>query len=161
MCGRGKMFIRLAGTEDFFDWKIVAENVADIFGNPIMANGPEFIDYAERKIKQGEAIAAVDNETGKCVGFIGFSRHHNRITWFGVIEDCRNKGVGSKLLQAALDELDFSKEITVETYKDDYTLGKPARHVYMKHGFVEVDNTLSDHLGNERSKLAISPTPAL
>ena len=151
------MVIRLAELNDLREWRIVANDVAEIFGNPIMAEDPEFIDYAERKIAQKEAIAAVDEQTAKCIGFIGFSRHFNRITWFGVLETHRNQGVGSSLLKLALSELDRSKEITVETYRNTYELGKPARHVYIKHGFVEIDNSLFDHLGNERCKLAISP----
>jgi len=154
------MFIRLAETQDTDDWKIVAENVADIFGNPIMAKDPEFIEYMRSKIDQKGAITMVDEQTGKCIGFIGISYHFNRITWFGVLESHRNKGVGSQLLQTALDRLDTSKEITVETYRDDYLPGLPARHVYIKHGFMEIDNTLFDHLGNERCKLAIFPSGA-
>ena len=150
------MLVRLAEIKDLCDWRAVANDVAEIFGNPVMADDPEFLDYAERKIVQKEAFAATDNETGKCVGFIGISRHFNRITWLGVLEEYRNQGIGSKLLKTALEELDFSKEITVETYRENYLLGQPARHVYMKHGFIEIDNTLFDHLGNERCKLAIN-----
>ena len=148
------MTIRLAESADMEDWRVVAGNVAEIFGNPIMADDPEFIDYAQRKIQQGEAIAVGDDESGRCVGFIGFSRHFNRITWFGVLEAHRNRGLGSALLRRALDELDASKAITVETYRDDYPPGQSARHVYEKHGFELVDNALYDHLGNERCKLS-------
>jgi len=151
------MFIRLAETDDLNDWKAVAADVAIIFGNPAMASDPEFIAYAQSKIAQQGALAAVDEKTGKCIGFVGFSYHYNRITWFGVLETYRNHGAGSKLLQSALNKLDASKEITVETYRNDYAAGLPARHVYMKHGFKEVDNTLFDHLGNERSKLMLYP----
>jgi len=152
------MLIRLAEPNDLADWKIVAENVAVIFGNPIMASDPEFIEYAQSKIRQNGAITAVDEKTGQCVGFIGFSYHYNRVTWFGVLESFRNQGAGSKLLQTALSRLDSSKEITVETYREDYIPGLPARHVYIKHGFLEIDNTLFDHLGNERCKLVKYPT---
>ena len=147
--------IRLAEMADMRDWRAVAADVAEIFGNPVMADDPEFIDYAQRKIQQREAIAAMDDEGGECVGFIGFSRHFNRITWFGTLARSRNRGLGGQLLRAALDELDPSKDITVETYREDYLPGRPARHVYMKHGFVEIDDTLFDHLGNERCKLSI------
>ena len=150
------MCVRLAETNDLSDWRIVANDVAEIFGNPVMADDPEFLDYAERKMAQKEVFTAIDSRTGKCIGFIGLSRHFNRITWFGVLNEYRNQGIGSKLLKTALNELDSSKEITVETYRENYSLGQPARHVYMKHGFIEIDNTLFDHLGNERCRLAIS-----
>ncbi len=53
-------------------------------------------------------------------------------------------------MECALNQLDSSIEITVETYRDDFELGAPARHVYHKLGFVDVDNTIFDHLGNLR-----------
>lgn len=39
-----------------------------------------------------------------------------------------------------MNQLDFSKDITVETYPADYPLGEPARKTYQKFGFVDVDN---------------------
>jgi len=43
----------------------------------------------------------------------------------------RNKGIGTKLLEMALNEMDNTKEITVETYRENYIPGQPARH-YIK-----------------------------
>ena len=151
------MIIRLAEEKDMDDWRAVADNVAVIFGNPDMANDPEFIEYAHSKIKQGGALTAVDEKTGKNVGFIGFSFHSNRVTWFGVLESFRNRGLGGQLLKAALEKLDAAKDITVDTFREDYFPGQPARHLYMKHGFVESDNTLQDSFGNERCQLVIRP----
>ncbi|MDR0272837.1 MAG: GNAT family N-acetyltransferase, partial [Clostridiales bacterium] len=141
------MVTRLAEINDLPAWKNVAANIAEIFGNPGMADDPKFIDYAERKIEQREAIAAVGGETGECVGFIGFSRNFNRITWFGVLEKFRGNGIGDKLFQLALSKLDSSKEITVETFRDNYMPGLPARRLYLKHGFSETENNLFDSLG--------------
>ena len=151
------MVVRFAKTEELAKWQIVAKDVAQIFGNPNMANDPEFIEYAQRKINQKEAYIAVDDSDEKFYGFIGFSNHFNRITWFGVLKEHRNKGIGSKLLEKAIEELDKTKEIIVETYRKDYEPGKPARHTYEKHGFKETENNLYDHLGNERAKLVITP----
>ena len=149
--------IRAATISDLPAWRTIAGDVAEIFGNPIMADDPEFIDYAKRKIQQEEALVAVDENNTECLGFIGFSRHYNRITWFGVLQKYRNKGIGSKLLKEALNKMDCSKEITVDTYRENYLQGQPARHVYFKYGFIETDKELHDHLGNERSKLTIIP----
>ena len=149
------MIIRFAEENEIEKWKIVAKDVAEIFGNPTMDNDPEFIDYAQRKIKQKEALIAVDDKDNEFFGFIGFSKHFNRITWFGVLEKYRNKGVGSKLLEKALNELDKTKEITVETYRENYIPGQPARYVYKKYGFMEIEYNLFDNFGNERCKLSI------
>jgi GNAT superfamily N-acetyltransferase len=149
------MIIRFAEENELEKWKILAKDVAEIFGNPTMDTHPEFIDYAERKIKQKEALIAVDDMDKDFFGFIGFSRHFNRITWFGVLEKYRNKGIGSKLLEIALKELDKTKEITVETYRENYIPGHPARYVYKKYGFIETEDNLYDSFGNERCKLSI------
>jgi len=93
------MNIRFAKPYELDEWRVVAKDVSEIFGSPKMADDPEFIDYAERKITQKEALTAFDETTGKCVGFIGFSRHFNRVTWLGVLESYRNQGIGSKLLK--------------------------------------------------------------
>jgi GNAT superfamily N-acetyltransferase len=153
-----RMLLRSAELSDMNEWKKVATDVAEIFGHLGMPNDPEFIEYAERKKKKKEAITAVDTETEECVGFIGFSRNVNRITWFGILEKSRSQGIGGRLLETALKELDYSKDITVETFREDYVLGKPARNIYFKHGFVEIDNSLFDYIGNERCKLAILPS---
>jgi ribosomal protein S18 acetylase RimI-like enzyme len=71
------------------------------------------------------------------------------------LEKYRNKGIGGKLLEKALNELDKSKEITVETYRDNYIPGQPARHLYKRFGFKETENDLFDSFGNERCKLSI------
>jgi len=154
------MFVRLAEIKDLNEWKTVANDVAEIFGNPKMADDPEFIEYAERKLAQKEVFTAI-NKVGTCIGFIGFSRNFNRITWFGILESYRNQGVGSKLLKCALNELDAPKEITVETFRDNNMFGKPALNFYLKHGFVLIDHAIFDNLGNERCKLAILPNAGL
>jgi ribosomal protein S18 acetylase RimI-like enzyme len=151
------MIVRFAKEDEVEKWKMVAKDVAEIFGNPVMDTDLEFIDYAQRKIRQKEAIIATDDENEEFYGFVGFSKHYNRITWFGVLEKYRNKGIGSKLLEKAINELDKTKEITVETYRDNYIPGKPARQVYKKFGFKEVESNIVDHLGNERCKLSIMP----
>jgi GNAT superfamily N-acetyltransferase len=151
------MVISLAKPEEIMKWQTVAKDVAEIFGNLNMPNDPEFIEYAKRKISQREAYIAIDEFDKEFYGFIGFSKHFNRITWFGVLKEHRNKGIGSKLLEKAIDELDKTKDITVETYRENYEPGKPARYTYEKHGFKETENDLYDHFGNERAKLVISP----
>jgi ribosomal protein S18 acetylase RimI-like enzyme len=151
------MEIRSAVETDFEDWRLVAENVKFIFRNPVMDEYPAFLEYAFRKLKQNEVFTACDESAQQCVGFIGFSRHFNRITWFGIYDTYRNRGIGTLLLTKALKELDPSKPITVETFRSDYAPGQPARHLYFKMGFQEVDDTLFDDLGNEICKLAILP----
>lgn len=151
------MLIRWATQSDKPEWVLLAKNVAHIFGNINMPTDIDFHEYMDGKLSKYEALIAVNRVTNECLGIIGFSRTYNRITWFGVFDKHRGKGIGFKLLKCALNQLDCSKEITVETYCDDYILGAPARHVYHKLGFVDVNNTIFDHLGNPRCKMVITP----
>lgn len=54
-----------------------------------------------------------------------------------------------------MNQLDFNKDITVETYPDDYIPGVPAKKTYRNFGFVDVDKTLFDKLNNPIWKMAI------
>ena len=151
------MLIRWATLEDKPSWIRLADNVANIFGHPTMSTDKDFHEYINGKLSKYEALIAIDRMSGNCLGVIGFSRTHNRITWFGVFELYRGKGIGTRLLSTALRQLDTSKEITVEAYRDDYPAGLAARAVYHKAGFVDIDNMIFDHLGNPRCKMRLSP----
>lgn len=152
------MLIRWAKKEDKTAWIQLSDNVAQIFGNPTMSTDNDFIHYMDRKLSKFEALIAIDRMSGSCLGIIGFSRTYNHITWFGVFEQYRNKGIGTRLLSTALRQLDNTTAITVETYRDDYLPGLPARAVYHKLGFIDVDNTIFDHLGNPLCKMLMPPT---
>ncbi|MBC8080729.1 MAG: GNAT family N-acetyltransferase [Gorillibacterium sp.] len=152
------MLIRHVTFEDVRNWLELAADVAEVFRAPDMANDREFHEYMQAKINKYEAFMAVDYVSNRCMGIIGFSKNDNRITWFGVFEKHRNKGVGSKLLKCALNQLDWKKEITVETYSDDYMPGVPAKHVYRKFGFEDIDTSLTDKLGNPIWQMAIGPS---
>lgn len=152
------MLIRWATEKDKPAWIELADNVANIFGSASMATDKDFLEYVDAKLSKFEALIAIDRMSNRCLGIIGFSRTNNRITWFGVFEQYRNKGIGTRLLKTALRQLDNTKEITVETFCDDYAVGLPARAVYHKAGFVDVDDPIFDHFGNPRCKMRIAPT---
>lgn len=152
------MLIRWATIEDKAAWIELADNVANIFGYSNMSTDKHFLEYMHAGLSQFEALIAIDRMSNNCLGIISFSRTNNCVTWFGVFEQYRNKGIGTRLLETALRQLDNTKEITVETYRDDYAAGLPARAVYHKAGFVEVDNTVFDLYGNPRCKMIIAPT---
>ena len=45
------------------------------------------------KVSKGEALTAVDYMSGENIGFIGFSRTNNRITWFAVSKNSVEKAL--------------------------------------------------------------------
>ncbi|ARC86139.1 acetyltransferase family protein [Clostridium argentinense CDC 2741] len=76
------------------------------------------------------------------MGFIEFSEHNNSIIWLGGLEEYQNQGMGLKLLEHAIANLDYNCRITVNAYADIYTLGQPARKLYFKHGFVKTSSEI-------------------
>jgi diadenosine tetraphosphate (Ap4A) HIT family hydrolase/ribosomal protein S18 acetylase RimI-like enzyme len=139
----GPMLIRWATENDLPAWYTLATEVSPIFRHPAdMGKDPEFISYTKSKASKYEALTAIDYMSGKNMGFIGFSRTHNRITWLGVSDKYRGRGVGSRLLKTALRHLDHTKPITVETYPEGYAPGVPAKNLYRKYGFVETESNL-------------------
>jgi len=137
------MLIRWATENDLPAWCALATEVSPIFRHPAdMGADPEFIAYAKSKSSKYEALTAVDYMSGSNMGFIGFSRTNNRITWFGVSAHHRNKGVGSRLMKTALRQLDHTMPITVQTYRDGYEPGTPAKNLYRKFWFVETESNL-------------------
>jgi hypothetical protein len=71
------------------------------------------------KIKQHEAFMAMDRMSEKCLGIVAFSKNHNRITFIGVTQDADFQKVGGKLMEVALNQLDNTKEITVNVLRAD------------------------------------------
>lgn len=81
------MLIRWVTIEDKPAWIQLASTVADLFNSPTMATDKSFHDYMISKIKNFEALAAIDRMSGRCLGIIGFSKTNNRISWFAVQPD--------------------------------------------------------------------------
>lgn len=151
------MLIRFATENDLPAWCTLATEVSPIFQHPAdMGKDPEFISYAQSKVSKYEALTAVDYMSGSNMGFIGFSRTNNRISWFAVIERYRNKGVGTRLLETALRQLDTTREISVTTFRSDYLPGAPARAIYVK--FDLTDRELIIHDGLPRSLMVRPPS---
>lgn len=97
------MLIRWVTEKDLPAWYALATEVSQIFQHPgNMGTDPEFASYAQSKVSKYEALTAVDYMSGKNMGFIGFSRTNNRISWFAVFEKYRNKGVGGRLVKTSM-----------------------------------------------------------
>ena len=103
------MLIRWATENDLPAWSGIATELSVVMRHPAdMGKDPEFISYAKSKASKYEALTAVDYISNQNMGFIGFSRTFNRITWIGVSEKFRGKGAGSRLLKTALRQLDHT-----------------------------------------------------
>jgi len=137
------MLIRWAAESDLPAWFALATEMSSLFQHPAdIGADPEFISYAHRTVKEYQVLTAVDYMSGNNMGFISISRRQNSIAWFAVWERYRSKGVGSRLLKTALRQLDHTKPITVEIFRDSNTQGIPARNLYKKYGFIETESNL-------------------
>lgn len=153
------MVIRNVNPADRDAWLLLAEQVEGLFGAPGMACDPSFLRHVDKKLATGEALIAVDEASGSCLGVLSISKMNNHINWFAVDAKRRGHGVGTELLRRALNEMDSMREVTVETFRDDNAEGAAALAVYRKFSFVIVDNTVFDPLGNPRCKMALPPHP--
>jgi len=151
------MDYRFAKPDDLTKWLDVADDVGEIMRVSEMGKNAAFIEYAKRKLEQDNAIMAYDNDTNECTGFIGFSRTNNSITWLGVKEKYRKRGIASKLISLALSELNHNKTITVNTYPANYPPGQPARMLYSQHGFIETTGEVFLIDGLEMVEFSIAP----
>jgi len=148
------MLIRWATEDDLLAWCALATEVSAIFRHPAdMGADSEFITYAKRKVGRYEALVAVDYMSEQCLGFIGFSRTNNAITWLAVSEQHRRKGAGSRLLKTALRQLDHAQSITVEIFPEGYAPGAAARLLYRAFGFVETESNLVNSHGQPICKM--------
>lgn len=151
------MLIRWTTKEDKPVWLALADHVAVMFDSPDMASDKHFQKGIDTSISKYESLIAIDRMSGDCLGIIGFSRANNNICWFAVYEEYRGKGIGNKLLDTALRQLDNFREVSVITFVMDNLDGQPARALYHKFGFVDVDE-FTDVRGNRRCKMILPPS---
>ncbi len=88
-------------------------------------------------------------------GVILFSRSRNMICCLAVSAEHRRQGIGSALLEKALDELDRSREISVSTFREDDEKGTAPRALYKKFGFKEAE--LIEEFGYPNQKFVLYP----
>ena len=91
-------------------------------------------------ISKRQAICVRDND--EVIGVLLFSRFHNMICCLAVDPDYRRKGIASKLLNKALNELDRKRDITDSTFRENDEKGKAPRALYKKFGFKEGEKTI-------------------
>lgn len=95
----------------------------------------EHRDTVLKFMKQKRAICVKDGK--KILGVLLFSYKYNMICCLAVSEDCRNQGIGSRLLAYTLEKLDRTKPITLSTFREEDEKGTAPRALYKKFGFLE------------------------
>ena len=87
--------------------------------------GPFFCAHAEDRASAIQGACVIDLQA-------------NEIAWLAVSANFRGKGLGSLLLEYAMDQLDQQRPIRVTTFAEVTHESHAAKKLYARHGFVEV-----------------------
>ncbi len=142
------MLIRAVTTDDRQVWLDLAHESDEVIGKliPSIVTFYEGFDaYAEAKIKQNEAFMAMDRISRRCLGIVAISKNHNRITFLGVAKKADFMKIGSKLMEIALNQLDTTREISVNVLKTDLKPIIQERLLYESLGFTIHDDTIFEN----------------
>lgn len=124
--------------EDWTAWQALTREVEPLFG--AMANLPQFAAAWQNAVagRQALCVRETPHTPGSpLLGGVIFSIEENEIAWLAVSARSRSKGVGASLLTQALQQLDFSHEVCVQTFDNSVPEGQPARRLYQRFGFVD------------------------
>ena len=111
------MKLEYAELTDFDAWIALAREVEPLFGP--MADEAPFQEALKQAMAQKTAFCIRSDLDGKeCTlkGGIIISEELNEILWFAVSEPCRGKGYGRTLLDFAVNRLNRTKPILVQTF---------------------------------------------
>lgn len=126
--------LRKTTLNDLSAWNSLAAQVEHLFGK--MVGVEQFQSAIKCCIQEGRSFCWVSDE-GKIEGIVALDRTENSIAWLVVHQDARGKGIGRKLIEKALAELDQAKDVFVQTFSDDAHAGEAARKLYRSAGFTD------------------------
>jgi ribosomal protein S18 acetylase RimI-like enzyme len=135
-----------ATKDDLEGWLELASEVEYLFGP--MVDDPKFIQALEKNINQHNAFCVRENDGlpgSRLLGGILFSSSNApnyKIGWLSVSSQARNNGIAAALLSHILKLVDVPAEVSVTTFGDDISDGRPARRFYQKFGFVPLEDLI-------------------
>ena len=132
--------VSFGSPDDIESWMNLVRRVSWNF--PGLETEKALEDHRQTVLKFMEKKQALCTKNGEEItGVLLFSRNRNMICCLAVSPEQRRKGIASKLLEKALDELDRNRDITVSTFREDDEKGVAPRALYRKHGFRESELT--------------------
>lgn len=135
-CNRvSKLSVGFATRKNLESWMSLMEVVRDNF--PGLETEEKLEDYRKTVIKnidRGSAICAL--EGNMVIGVLLFSTKYNMLCQMAVHPEFRRRKVATKMIELMLTKLDRSKDIVVETFREDDEKGVAPRALYASLGFI-------------------------
>lgn len=128
------MKIDVVGKKDIVTWLDLAKEVEPIFGPMI---GQDDFHTALKAIISSQHAYCARDESGKPLGIVAVSPVENQILWLAVFAASKRQGIGKKLLDYAMNQLNESAPIRVQTFSDSVPAGASARKLYLAAGFLD------------------------
>jgi ribosomal protein S18 acetylase RimI-like enzyme len=127
------MHAKLATTADVASWLEIVREVEPLFG-PM----PDFETTLLRKINQRAALCVRSGDPVIVLGgvLLGGGVPYGWIRWLAVRSSARGIGIGQCLVEEAVKRLATSNAISVDTFREENTEGRPARRLYERLGFL-------------------------
>ena len=129
------MVVKYAHLNDFEQWLALAREVEPLFGPMIKDDG--FKSALMDAISNQTALCISSAEGSALAGGIIISKDLNEIMWLAVSEADRGKGFGRQLVASALNALDTTRDIVVQTFDRTVKEGQAARKLYAVFGFID------------------------
>ena len=142
------MDLRYGTPADIDPWMALVTAVRDNF--PGLETAESLADHRAtvlRFMEKRQALCVKDGD--RAVGVLLFSRKRNMLCCLAVSPEYRRRGIASRLLEAALRELDPAREITVSTFRAEDEKGTAPRALYRKFGFREGELTVEFDYPNQ------------
>lgn len=125
--------ITYLGFEDMQAVLGLASQVESLFGP--MVGVADFEKGLKDCLKTGRVLGCkVQNDV---CGAAIVDRDGNELCWFVVDSGKRGLGIGARMLEKVIVELDPGREMTVQTFAPGVPEGEAARRLYMKYGFAD------------------------
>ena len=129
------MVVTYANLNDLEQWLALAREVEPLFGP--MVEDDSFKSALMDAISNKTALCISSAEGPALAGGIVISKDSNEIMWLAVSEAERGKGYGRQLVASALNALDTTIDIVVQTFDHTVKEGKAARKLYADFGFLD------------------------
>jgi GNAT superfamily N-acetyltransferase len=126
--------IRSLDLHDYDAWIELAKEVEPLFGP--MIDSKEFQSGIKDCIQNNNAFG-LENEKGNLTGIVAIDRARNEIMWLAVAKKHRGNNYGEKLVKKAIEELEGNGDISVQTFSGKVNIGKKAKNIYERNGFVD------------------------